>query len=187
MMFPPYAIAGTPMIVSALVSAATIETPMPHPGDIFAAKKVVAGVALVFAEPQAQCDDAAEVAEDHDPVADAERCVHGVCSIDGEPFGQGEEKSRTSGVASAANAGTFRLRTSDELPPLSPRFRVARVCPVWPGRRSRGAGAGHAGGIAGATRRARRPTAVRSSAVGRQSGLVVHRAGMVSSTMLTVT
>ena len=64
------------MMVSALVSAATMEMPMPHHGMFFAAKKVVARVFLIVPEPHAERDDAAEVSEDDDPITDAEIIIH---------------------------------------------------------------------------------------------------------------
>ncbi len=68
--------AGTPMMVSALVSAATMERPMPHHGMLLAAEKIIARVLLVPAEPHAQQDDAAQVTENDQPIGGVEIAVH---------------------------------------------------------------------------------------------------------------
>ena len=46
------------------------------PGDVLAAEEVVAGVVLVFAEPQPERDNAEQIDEDDGPIARAEVAVH---------------------------------------------------------------------------------------------------------------
>ena len=46
------------------------------PRDVAAAEEVVAGVALVFAEPDAEANDTGEVGDDDEPVGEIEVAVH---------------------------------------------------------------------------------------------------------------
>ena len=71
--------AGTLMMVSALVSAATIDRPIAHRAP-FCAEEVVSGVVLVFPEPHAEPDDAEQIGEYDGPVAGVEVSVHQIKS-----------------------------------------------------------------------------------------------------------
>src|SRR5439155_1054001 len=56
------------------------------PGRVFAAKEVVAGVALVFAEPHAKSDDAAQIAQDDQPIGKVEEPHAEFVEVKGEPL-----------------------------------------------------------------------------------------------------
>src|SRR5438445_3533289 len=57
------------------------------PRDILSAEKIIAGVLLISAEPNSQCDNAEEVSCDDAPIARVEVAVHAVGECNGSGAG----------------------------------------------------------------------------------------------------